>query len=178
VTVLLLAVFGAAVGIPLLNQIKKNLPKSVNLQLGQRANLSSSEDKGVVGITVEKVIFPTKLAQPFFTPTPGKRYAVAQIKECGGARFNSDNAGSGLDWFDWALVGSGASDTAFPIDQRYPAIDKAGETNGVSNDLTNRCVTGWLTFQFPQKVNPTWIRYTGQYRSTFSWYLARQRHKR
>jgi hypothetical protein len=170
-TLFILAVFGTAVGVPLFHLIK-SLPSSKNLNLGQRANLSSGDDNGIVGITVEKVIFPKQLAQGFFTPDPGTHYAVAQIRECGGANYTSDNGGAGLDWVDWALDGHGHNQTPDPINQRNPGIDSFG-----GKDLTNKCVTAWLTFQFPLKVNPVWIKYTGQEGSTFGWYLVKPKPK-
>lgn len=122
---------------------------------------------------MEPVIFPfTKLSDGFFTPSPGKKYAVAEVRECGGPNYSTDNSGCGLNTTDWALDGPGVTEVWDPVTQKDPALDKVNADN-----LTNRCATGWLTFEFPQKKTPTWIRYTGQFGSTFSWELIKRKRK-
>jgi hypothetical protein len=168
-SLIILVVIGLAVGIPLA-KVVQSLPSSVTLPLGHEATLSSGDDNGIVGITVKRVIFPYDAKNDFFTPTPGTQYAVAEVTECGGPNYNQDNGGFGLDWSDFDLLGRGQDITPDPIDARNPGIDNLPGSN-----LDNKCETGWITFEFPQKATPTSIKYLGQIGSmTYIWTLSKR----
>lgn len=144
------------------------------LQLGQTGTYSTSQDDGVVAMTVDSVTFPFKPGIPSVHPITGDEFAVALVKECAGPD-GAQATGREMPGFAWSLIlGHGTSVNSYAagssvlpasVDAKSPGIDSFDTL------AANQCVAGYITFEIANGSIPASIEYFGAIVHGYEWVL-------